>query len=613
MNPGALRRLFRLPARWDLPVTEGIVILAVAVPTAALLFAMNRALEGERDRLLRDRQSSRQVALEDARRSVQSALTTRLALPDSPAQPGPMFLSIMEKQHAAGCAVLDAAGSVVFPVLTIDRVTEETTRADELLDEFSLQRVSEGRAPHGPALHALARSFERGKLRRAADSTDRLHRVMILLGLLDVTPREEAAFAAAAAELKALAADYTAPLPSAQRLLIHHELHRLGDPVTLPHADAEALSLRLSGMLKPPAVPDTLTPAAGDAAFLQIQPAGANAVLFFHRDTLLLALEKAAATALAGSGMDVTLAPHHATHQRGEPLAVITAGRSLPGYELAAFGPDDTQAIAGRIEQLKSHYRWSAVGGSLFIGLLAAWAIRRFARRARDTQVKQDFLSTVSHELRTPLTSIRMFTDTLAAGGLADEERARTYLDFISRENERLSRLVDNFLTFSRLESGRLSYDFQPLHPDEAADAAREAVQSRMEVPGCEFTATSEPGLPLVRADLTSLTTALVNLLDNAAKYTRDDKRIIFSVTRESTDVVFAVTDNGPGMDAETVRRLGEKFYRAKDATDRRGFGLGLSIVRSIVNAHGGKLHITSTPGSGSRFAIHLPALPDTP
>lgn len=336
-------------------------------------------------------------------------------------------------------------------------------------------------------------------------------------------------------------------------------------------------------------------------------------MLFFRRDGILTDLEKAAAAALADSGMEASLAPQNSPHLSGTPLAVIAAGRSLPGLELAAFGPDDSAAVASRIAQLQSAYRWSAVGGSLGIGLLAGWAIRRFARRARDTQLKQDFLSTVSHELRTPLTSIRMFTDTLVAGGAADPEHTRTCLEFISRENERLSRLVDNFLTFSRLESGRLSYDFQPQHPDDAAEAARAAVQNRMDAPGCEFTATSDPDLPLIRADLTSLTTALVNLLENAVKYTRDDKRIVFSVTRETGGVIFAVTDNGPGMDAETLRRLGEKFYRARDATDRRGFGLGLSIVRSIVTAHGGRLAITSTPGSGSRFAIHLPALTDSP
>jgi signal transduction histidine kinase len=204
--------------------------------------------------------------------------------------------------------------------------------------------------------------------------------------------------------------------------------------------------------------------------------------------------------------------------------------------------------------------------------------------------------------------------DSLADGGLADPERAATYLNFIRGENERLSRLVENFLTFSRIEGDRMTFDFHVVHPEDVAEEVKNAATERCLHSGCRFIYTADPELPLINADTSALTTVLVNLIDNSIKYSREDKEIQFRVSKEGSSVLFTVTDNGIGMSEQTIRRLGEKFYRDRAAvrSGRGGFGLGLHIVHSIVAAHDGKVRIESTPGVGTRIIVAIPGTLET-
>jgi signal transduction histidine kinase len=247
-------------------------------------------------------------------------------------------------------------------------------------------------------------------------------------------------------------------------------------------------------------------------------------------------------------------------------------------------------------------------------GVLGGLAVRRFLHQARSTQVRHDFLSLVSHELRTPLTSIRMLVDSLAGDPDPDPERTRQYLGIIARENHRLSRLVDDFLTFSRLERGRMAYDFQTVAPEEITEAAVASVQNRFSAPGCDFRVETSPDLPPIEADVASLTTALINLLENAFKYSGPEKRILLTTTRLHGEVCFAVVDNGCGFEVEHQERIFEKFYRIqRQGLGSAGVGLGLHIVKAIVEAHRGHVDVASNPGHGSRFAIHIPIATPNP
>ena len=223
---------------------------------------------------------------------------------------------------------------------------------------------------------------------------------------------------------------------------------------------------------------------------------------------------------------------------------------------------------------------------------------------------KDEFVAAMGHELRTPMTSIRMLIDTLVADPDLQPDRTRAYLEVVSRETLRLGRLVDDYLTFARLERGGMNYDFQPTAPETVVEAAVRSVESRFAAPGCDFRTEIARELPLIQADAPSLTTALLNLLENAHKYTGADKRILLTVTRSGSTLCFAVTDNGRGFDPRQRSRIFEKFYRAEGpGSPVTGAGLGLHIVKSIVEAHGGQVEVETTPGEGSRFAIHIPVV----
>jgi signal transduction histidine kinase len=223
--------------------------------------------------------------------------------------------------------------------------------------------------------------------------------------------------------------------------------------------------------------------------------------------------------------------------------------------------------------------------------------------------VKADLVATVSHELKTPLSSMRLLVDTLLEQPVADPAQTREYLQLISRENVRLSHLIEQFLTFSRMERRKHVFDFADARPEEIARSAVDAVRDRLGT--CDFQEEIAPNLPAIRADAPSLVTALVNLLDNAWKYSPRDKRIALRVSAAAGRVRFAVEDHGIGIPPRETRKIFRKFYQADQALSRRagGVGLGLSIVRLVVEAHRGAVEVESRPGEGSTFTISLAAL----
>jgi signal transduction histidine kinase len=189
-----------------------------------------------------------------------------------------------------------------------------------------------------------------------------------------------------------------------------------------------------------------------------------------------------------------------------------------------------------------------------------------------------------------------------------DATRTREYLELISVENARLTRVIENFLTFSRLERNRLPLSFTDVAPQTVVDAAVAAIRERMPVE--MLTVDMAPDLPPIRADADAVVTALLNLLDNAYKYTPAEKRIRMRVTREGSNVLFMVEDNGMGIPSAEQTRIFRRFYRLDRRLSREtsGVGLGLSIVHDIVRAHGGEVRVASRSGEGSTFTMLLPA-----
>ncbi len=262
-------------------------------------------------------------------------------------------------------------------------------------------------------------------------------------------------------------------------------------------------------------------------------------------------------------------------------------------------------------EQFKV-YAWTALVLSVAICAIAAAAGMTVHRQLRLNELKNNAVATVAHELRTPLATMRMLVDTLREGRYRSETQLREYLELIHTENLRLSRLTEHFLNHSRLAHGLYDFTFSAVPLRTITEAAIAPLRARLDAPDCTFTLDLAEPLPEIVADRHGLVTVLINLLENALKYTQESKRITLRARGDRLSAVLVVEDNGVGLTATERKHIFEPFYQAdrKLSRIREGSGLGLSIVHAIVTAHRGRIEVASKPGNGSSFTITLPLIP---
>lgn len=250
---------------------------------------------------------------------------------------------------------------------------------------------------------------------------------------------------------------------------------------------------------------------------------------------------------------------------------------------------------------------------SLFYVIIAVGVVvtlRGFSRELRLSRLKSDFVSNISHELRTPLTSIRMFAETLKLGRAVSPEEQAACIDVIFHESERLGRLAERTLEWARIEEGRRAFAKERISPGPWLHGVTEAFLARGALPREHLSIRIDPDLPELEGDAGALDQVVLNLLENAVKYTPLEKRIELRLLAARRKVMLEVHDNGIGISRSDLKRIFERFYRADDLLARKteGTGLGLSIARRIVEAHGGRLRVESVLGKGSTFTVELPA-----
>ncbi len=223
-------------------------------------------------------------------------------------------------------------------------------------------------------------------------------------------------------------------------------------------------------------------------------------------------------------------------------------------------------------------------------------------------KIRKDFVANVSHELRTPLTVIRGYAETLQAGALDDRANAAQMVEIIHRQSERLSELVEDLLELSRLESRELQLESGPVPLGEAVARAAEAVRPRMDSKALTLRLELPEGLA-ARGDARAIERVILNLLDNAAKYTARGGRVVVSAEPLDGQCALHVADTGSGIEAKHLPRIFERFYRVDKgrSRDTGGTGLGLAIVKHLVTAMGGDVKVKSQPGEGSTFTVLLP------
>jgi signal transduction histidine kinase len=278
---------------------------------------------------------------------------------------------------------------------------------------------------------------------------------------------------------------------------------------------------------------------------------------------------------------------------------------------------------AGSLEAAVSHARRRNLALSFGILMLMAGSVGLIVVAARRAQAlarqQMEFVAGVSHELRTPVSVIGVAADNLARGVVSDPGRVRQYGTAIQTEARRLGDTVERVLQFAGIQAGRPAGRQAPVSPSAIIDDALEASRPLVEESGARVDCTIAPNLPPVVADAAALRSALQNLLANAIKYGGPAPSIRLAAgevrSRGRSFVEIAVSDRGIGIPAAEQSRIFEPFYRGSEALARQihGNGLGLSIVRSIVEAHGGRVTVSSTQGAGSTFTVRLPAAEGEP
>jgi signal transduction histidine kinase len=286
-----------------------------------------------------------------------------------------------------------------------------------------------------------------------------------------------------------------------------------------------------------------------------------------------------------------------------QPLSfVFTDWRA--GVRDTCSSPEEMAAISFRHNALTTGGAFIVLCGAIVLAIAAVF------RAVRLSQMKSDFVSNVSHELRTPLSSIRVFGEYMRLGRVTKPEKIQEYGEYIEAEGRRLTQLINNILDFSKIESAEKKYRFTDVDVVDLVENTVNAFDVPLREQGFVLTYDApDVHPPLLRIDKDAICQVLVNLLDNAVKYSGERKEIGVSITVNAAEVRIAIHDRGIGIPSGEQKKIFEKFYRVGSTLvhDVKGSGLGLAIVKHVVHAHGGRVELASTPGDGSTFTIVLP------
>jgi len=274
------------------------------------------------------------------------------------------------------------------------------------------------------------------------------------------------------------------------------------------------------------------------------------------------------------------------------------------------------------VEQ-KDAVMWQTLGHisltvlSLLTLLTAIWFLLRVTRRELAlAEMKSNFVADVSHELKTPLALIHLFSETLQSGRVTDENKRQEYYSIITRESTRLTNLIDNILNFARIDAGEKEYSFKFIDVAEIVSDIYKSYRLELDNDCFEHHLVVQHELPKVQADRDAIAQAVLNLISNAIKYSKDERYLLLDVRtetrRDRRGVLISVHDHGIGITPEDRAHLFDGFFRSSDSRvrEKRGTGIGLSLVRRIVDAHDGFLVVESRLVKGSTFRIFLPAAP---
>ncbi len=586
------RRVGRDVRAWPM---LALLLLVVLVAIGCVLWFMREAMRNERLAVREKLAEAYRSHLTLVQTQAAARWNERLGRLDSPEPAAARFARCVREGLADSVICFDEEGRVAYPR---QRLLPETTAAALQSDLRSL--VKSGKT--NEAVQLVIERFA------TQDSVVAANAELLALELL--TDKTDPRFQQIAGRLRGRVTGYaTDTQPSAQRRFLMHELQRLNPGPEFPTLAAEDLAARY--LETNPAFPSDTTLRATELRDVwSIASPSRRVLALFTTAGLHAKLNEAIRDSSLPNGVGVGVIGPGEEATTESTLVTAALGAELPGWRLALSLDDQTLFDTAADQRVA---RYLAIGSVVIAAMLAlaVFIARGFGRQVALARLKNDLVANVSHELKTPLTAMRALVDTLLDAERFDETTTREYLQLLATENARLSRLIENFLTFSRLERNKFRFEFNRVRPLEVVVSAVEALGERVRAPGCVFESHVAADLPLIHGDADALVTALLNLLDNAWKYSGDKKRVVLRTEARHGQVCFAVEDNGIGLSVRESRRVFRRFYQTDQRLARAagGCGLGLSIVQSIVEAHHGSVRVNSQPGRGSTFTIEIPAV----
>jgi signal transduction histidine kinase len=354
---------------------------------------------------------------------------------------------------------------------------------------------------------------------------------------------------------------------------------------------------------------------AADLLVLQHGPPQNSAALVLGPKWLEAQFSGSLDSALASMGVAIGLTDPEGRMIMG--LATAAASRGAVRLALATLLPWNLHAISTKGPEAQAS-EWArqkmlitGLAAITVLFLAGIWLIgRAVTRELAVGRLQSDFVSAVSHEFRTPLSSICLLTELLEAGRVAGDVDRTAYYGVLARDSRRLRRLVDGLLNFGRMEAGAMQYRFDTIDPAELVREVAREFQHCSDGAGCEIEVNIHDDAPLLHADRAALDCVIWNLLDNAVKYSPECPTVGIDVERQNGWAAIRVRDRGRGIAPAEQQRIFEKFVRGEGAkqSGTPGTGIGLALVRHIVAAHQGEIHLQSTPDKGSTFTVLLPS-----
>ncbi|HEU4394943.1 MAG TPA: HAMP domain-containing sensor histidine kinase, partial [Planctomycetota bacterium] len=496
---------------------------------------------------------------------------------------------------------------------------------ERLLDRWP-DAAAEGEYPFGPGAAAAAAEVWRRRLAAGAPGSGAgfveailaWRRALVRAPLAASTAASEAADCRRAAEAAAPSLDPTDAIALREGL----------DALDLSDREADAIrpaavrtAIRAAAAGAAPRWVEAAAPDGGRIVFCAAAGASGSVIAFLAdaesvRAAVLRPLlagfvlhEGVAVRALAPDGTPLDGGPEP---ERGR-IVLASLPIALPaGTVVAEAILSDPSLLDREAARARNLVLGLFAAAALALGLGSLLVMRMVRSEVRLARMKADFVSGVSHDLKTPLTSIRMFVETLREGRAPTEEARKECLDVVDREARRLERLVYRVLEFSRLAAGTRTIRREPCDPSGVAREAAQVFRGRLGDEPCEFLLEAPDGLPEASLDRDAATQAILDLLENARKYTpAGGRRILLrAAALPGGGARFEVEDNGPGIPPVERERVFEEFYRLPGSDAAEGAGLGLSLVKRLAEAHGGSARVEDAPGGGSRFRVDLPGDP---